>query len=180
MGVPPPLLFLSCLLLFTSPFLLLRQRRWGLQGAKNVRKLMVHDLDAFQQLLVGGTPLQDIQVVGNVTDVNPHHPVVQAVLERWRRDSKPGKRYDTHKIALAIEGGGMRGCVSAGATAALNVLGINDAIDTVYGSSAGAMVGAYFVARQFAGVQVSVCQRPSSVPVRLPHQPLPLHHGRTM
>ena len=119
--------------------------------------MVVHDFETFQTLLTDGTTLlKDIQVVGNATDVNPHHPVIQAVMERWRRDSKPGKRYpgDTNKIALAIEGGGMRGCVSAGATAALNVLGIHDAVDVVYGSSAGAMVGAYFVARQFAGVQV--------------------------
>ena len=55
---------------------------------------------------------------------------------------------------LYMIGGGMRGCVSAGATAALNVLGLNDAIDVVYGSSAGAMVGAYFISRQFSGVQI--------------------------
>ncbi len=56
----------------------------------------------------------------------------------------------------------MRGCVSAGATAALNVLGINDAIDVVYGSSAGAMVGAYFISRQFSGVQIYHDILPSS------------------
>ena len=102
------------------------------------------------------TRLQDIQVVGNIPNVTDEHPVIQAVLERWKRDSKPGKRYvdDKMKIALAIEGGGMRGCVSAGASAALNVLGINDAIDVVYGSSAGAMVGAYFISRQFSGVAI--------------------------
>lgn len=48
----------------------------------------------------------------------------------------------------------MRGCVPAGATAAINFLGLNDAIDVVYGSSAGAMVGAYFVSRQYSGVQI--------------------------
>lgn len=47
-----------------------------------------------------------------------------------------------------------RGCVSAGATAALNFLGLNDAVDVVYGSSAGAMVSAYFVSRQFSGLQI--------------------------
>jgi hypothetical protein len=40
---------------------------------------------------------------------------------------------DSDKIALSIEGGGMRGCVSAGASAALNILGIHDTIDVVYG-----------------------------------------------
>lgn len=46
------------------------------------------------------------------------------------------------QIGLAIEGGGMRGCVSAGMTAALMSLGLMDSIDAVYGSSAGSLVSA--------------------------------------
>ena len=37
---------------------------------------------------------------------------------------------------------------------ALGFLGLNDCIDVVYGSSAGAMVGAYFISRQFSGVTI--------------------------
>ena len=48
----------------------------------------------------------------------------------------------------------MRGCVAAGSAAAINFLGLNDAIDIVYGSSAGAMVATYFVSRQFSGVNI--------------------------
>eukprot|EP00607_Mallomonas_marina_P002771 CAMPEP_0182425178 /NCGR_PEP_ID=MMETSP1167-20130531/11530_1 /TAXON_ID=2988 /ORGANISM="Mallomonas Sp, Strain CCMP3275" /LENGTH=399 /DNA_ID=CAMNT_0024605625 /DNA_START=439 /DNA_END=1635 /DNA_ORIENTATION=+ len=48
----------------------------------------------------------------------------------------------------------MRGCVAAGATAALNFLGLDDSLDVVYGSSAGAMIGAYFISRQVSGVAI--------------------------
>ncbi|CAM9132507.1 unnamed protein product, partial [Ectocarpus fasciculatus] len=65
--------------------------------------------------------------------------------ERVRSHSKPGGRRDGYKIALCIEGGGMSGCVAAGMVSALYDLGIHDAIDVVYGSSAGALVGAYLI-----------------------------------
>jgi predicted acylesterase/phospholipase RssA len=55
---------------------------------------------------------------------------------------------DGCKVALVIEGGGMRGCVSAGMVCAIHHLNLTDTIDTVYGSSAGTIVGAYFVAKQ--------------------------------
>ena len=48
----------------------------------------------------------------------------------------------------------MRGCVAAGATAALQFMGLSDVIDAVYGASAGSMVGAYFVARQSAATSI--------------------------
>ena len=41
------------------------------------------------------------------------------------------------KIALAIEGGGMRGCVAAGMAAAISELGLLESFDAVYGASAG-------------------------------------------
>ena len=118
----------------------------------------VTDLHTFESILSSdsGHHLSKLKVYGNFTPITDEHPVVEAVLSRWKANSKPGMRRkgDTKKIALAIEGGGMRGCVSAGATAALNILGIHDAIDVVYGSSAGAMIGAYFISRQFSGVQI--------------------------
>jgi predicted patatin/cPLA2 family phospholipase len=51
-------------------------------------------------------------------------------------------------VVLAIEGGAMRGVVSAGMVSALEHLGMTDAFDAVYGSSAGAINGAYFLAGQ--------------------------------
>lgn len=55
---------------------------------------------------------------------------------------------DGARIALAIEGGAMRGIVSAGMVSALEELGLTHAFDAVYGSSAGAINGAYFLAGQ--------------------------------
>lgn len=54
------------------------------------------------------------------------------------------------KVGLAIEGGGMRGCVSAGMMATIYDLGLMDTFDAVYGSSAGSLVGAYAIAGQVA------------------------------
>ena len=77
------------------------------------------------------------------------HPVVQLLHER-RRSRAGATRYskDGFKVALSIEGGGMRGCVSAGMAAAIFHLGLQDCFDAVYGSSAGSLIGAYFITRQ--------------------------------
>jgi len=79
-----------------------------------------------------------------------HHPVLSIVRERVESKSKPGDRGedDTSHLALVIEGGGMRGAVSAGMAAALSTLDLLDAFDSIHGSSAGAIVGAYLVSRQ--------------------------------
>ena len=55
---------------------------------------------------------------------------------------------DNHKVALVIEGGGMRGCVTAGMVTAIYYLGLEDTFDVIYGSSAGTIIGAYFNTRQ--------------------------------
>jgi hypothetical protein len=90
------------------------------------------------------------------------HPVAHLLHERVRQGSKPGQRADGARIGLAIEGGGMRGAVSAGAAAALNLLGLSDAFDAVYGSSAGALIAAFFISRQLNGAFLSrfVCVWP--------------------
>jgi predicted patatin/cPLA2 family phospholipase len=76
---------------------------------------------------------------------------VRALIhERAATGSRPGSRRDPHRLALCIEGGGMRGVVSAGMVAALEHLGLLYVFDRVYGSSAGAMNGAFFVAGQAA------------------------------
>ena len=80
--------------------------------------------------------------------VSVPHPVVAALLERVAIGSRPGARTDPHKIALVVEGGAMRGVVSGGMVAGLEALGLRDAFDVVYGSSAGACAGAYFLAGQ--------------------------------
>jgi len=95
-------------------------------------------------------------VTSNTSNVALHHPVIVAVVDRWRSQSKIGNRgvHDQMKIALCIEGGGMRGCVAAGSAAAISFLGLNDAVDVVYGSSVGSMIGCYFVSRQYSGHRI--------------------------
>ena len=68
----------------------------------------------------------------------------------------PSDTRDGCKVALVIEGGGMRGCVSAGMVCAIHHLNLSDTIDAVYGSSAGTIVGAYFITKQlpFFGPEV--------------------------
>ncbi|HYN06664.1 MAG TPA: patatin-like phospholipase family protein [Vicinamibacterales bacterium] len=51
-------------------------------------------------------------------------------------------------MALCVEGGAMRGVISAGMVWALEHLGLTTAFDAVYGSSAGAINAAYFLAGQ--------------------------------
>jgi predicted acylesterase/phospholipase RssA len=143
---------------FVWGFALLLSMNATYRKLKTPKILHVSDIRTFESILASSSPpkLSRIRVAGNFSKIADDHPVVEAVMSRWKANSKPGQRAygDVNKIALSIEGGGMRGCVSAGATAALNILGIHDTIDVVYGSSAGAMIGAYFISRQFSGVQI--------------------------
>ena len=84
------------------------------------------------------------------TDFFDNHAVRNLMKERYETQSKPGNRQpnDNSTLALSIEGGGMRGCVSAGMVAAIASLGLSDTIDKVYGSSAGSVVGSYLISRQ--------------------------------
>lgn len=66
------------------------------------------------------------------------HPVVALLRERGADGRAPGARADPHVLALAIEGGGMRGVVSAGMVSAIQDLGLAPAFDVVVGVSAGA------------------------------------------
>ena len=77
----------------------------------------------------------------------PAHDVLRVVGERARSGSQPGQRDDGYRVALAIEGGGMRGTVSAGKALALDELGLVPAFDAVYGASAGAITGAWLLSR---------------------------------
>jgi predicted patatin/cPLA2 family phospholipase len=73
------------------------------------------------------------------------HPVSDLLRERAEGGSGPGERSDPHRLALVIEGGGMRGVVSAGMTAALERLGLTRCFDLVVGASAGAINGAALI-----------------------------------
>jgi predicted patatin/cPLA2 family phospholipase len=74
------------------------------------------------------------------------HPVTEVLHARLREGSRPGARSDPHRVALVLEGGGMRGVVSAGMTAALERLGLTRCFDIAIGSSAGALNAAALVA----------------------------------
>eukprot|EP00566_Odontella_aurita_P005970 CAMPEP_0113532538 /NCGR_PEP_ID=MMETSP0015_2-20120614/4115_1 /TAXON_ID=2838 /ORGANISM="Odontella" /LENGTH=573 /DNA_ID=CAMNT_0000431511 /DNA_START=413 /DNA_END=2134 /DNA_ORIENTATION=+ /assembly_acc=CAM_ASM_000160 len=92
----------------------------------------------------------DTQIIGSPSpeDRDKVHPVLKLLHERRKRNQSGKPVQDGKKVALVVEGGGMRGCVSAGMVAALHYLGLENTIDIVYGSSAGTVIGAYFITRQ--------------------------------
>lgn len=75
------------------------------------------------------------------------HPTLEIIRRRKAEGSLPGQRRpdDKAKVALVIEGGGMRGCVTAGMATALLYHGFLDSFDDIYGASAGTMIGAYLM-----------------------------------
>ena len=75
-------------------------------------------------------------------------PVLSVIQRRAESGSLPGRRSDGHVVALAIEGGGMRGVVSAGMCAVLEEAGLVAAFDRIYGCSAGAITGCFTAAGQ--------------------------------
>ena len=75
------------------------------------------------------------------------HEVLRALAARRRSGSQPLARDDGLRIALVIEGGGMRGILSGGMALALAELGLVPAFDAVYGASAGAITGAWLLSR---------------------------------
>jgi predicted patatin/cPLA2 family phospholipase len=80
--------------------------------------------------------------------------VIDLVRSR-RRLSSPRDARDGRKLALLVEGGGMRGVCSAGGLVALDALGLRNAFDGVYASSAGAMNAAYMLSGQATfGIQI--------------------------
>ncbi len=81
------------------------------------------------------------------------HEVLRALAERARSGSAPGQRDDGLRIALGIEGGGMRGTISAGMAYGLHELGLVPAFDAVYGSSAGAINGAWLLSASPEGLR---------------------------
>jgi predicted patatin/cPLA2 family phospholipase len=81
------------------------------------------------------------------------HEVLRVIEERARSGSRPGHRDDGLRIALSIEGGGMRGTVSAGMALALYERGLLSAFDAVYGSSAGAISGAWLLSSAPEGLR---------------------------
>jgi predicted acylesterase/phospholipase RssA len=86
--------------------------------------------------LAAGAAVAPIRAGDDVSD-----PVLRVVVKRARSGSRPREREDEHLVCLAIEGGGMRGAVSAGMCLVLEAAGVVSAFDRIYGVSAGALNG---------------------------------------
>ena len=71
--------------------------------------------------------------------------VLDILAERRARGSTPGGRQDDHRVALVIEGGGSRAAYSTGMIGVIHERGLADCFDAVYGSSAGALNGAWLL-----------------------------------
>lgn len=71
--------------------------------------------------------------------------VIDLLRRRRQAASRPGAREDGFRVALAIEGGGNRAAYSAGMALALDEAGLTDAFDDVYGTSGGALNGAWLL-----------------------------------
>jgi predicted patatin/cPLA2 family phospholipase len=69
------------------------------------------------------------------------HPVLRVLRDRAAR----GGSDDGRRVALVVEGGGMRGCVSGGMGQAVHEAGLTGCFDAAYGSSAGALGAAWLL-----------------------------------
>lgn len=70
--------------------------------------------------------------------------VLSLLAERHRSDSQPLKRTDGARLALVLEGGSSRAAYGGGMVAVLEEAGLLPCFDAVYGTSAGALNGAWF------------------------------------
>ena len=121
-------------------------------GVRAVRQFWRRgDASSYERAAVDGVGETSSSGASHLAD----HPVLAALARRLRDGTAPGSRAasDTMKIGLAVEGGGMKGVVSAGACGELLRLGLYDCFDAVYGSSAGAMNLTYYLAKQPEGVK---------------------------
>ncbi len=89
-----------------------------------------------------------LQAPQPMTEDQRKHPVIALIRRRREQRSLPGRRDDGRRVALVVEGGGMRGVISAGMTAAIEQLGFTDTFDEVHGASAGAFNVAFLLAGQ--------------------------------
>jgi len=94
-------------------------------------------------------------------------------LLKSRRDAgyAPSSLADGRKLALIVEGGGMRGVLSAGSLFAIDQMGFRNCFDEIYATSAGAVNAAYFLSGQGPlGITVyfdDICCRRFVNPLRL-------------
>jgi predicted patatin/cPLA2 family phospholipase len=72
------------------------------------------------------------------------------MLQRLANGHRRGEQTDGAVIALAIEGGGLAGAVSAGMCIMLEQAGLISTVDVIYGTSSGALNGSFTAAGQAA------------------------------
>jgi predicted patatin/cPLA2 family phospholipase len=77
--------------------------------------------------------------------VEENDAVLRLLRDRKRQGSTPGQRRDDARLVLLIEGGSSRGAYSSGMTITIEQLGLLPLFDAVYGSSAGALSGAWLL-----------------------------------
>jgi predicted patatin/cPLA2 family phospholipase len=78
--------------------------------------------------------------------------VLRVLAERVRAGRTHPPARDGLRLALAIEGGGMRGVISAGMALELHARGLVPAFDAVYGASAGAITAAWLLSSNPEGL----------------------------
>ena len=84
----------------------------------------------------------------NLAGVNPHLALTH--IKKRAEERKKGGNSSGLKTALVLQGGAMRGVFGAGVCCALEELGYTEGFDFVFGVSAGALNGAYFLSGQAA------------------------------
>jgi predicted patatin/cPLA2 family phospholipase len=89
-----------------------------------------------------------------VTAGSEVHPVLALIAGRLAAGGGPGAHGDGNRLALAIEGGGMRGTITAGMALGMHELGLTSVFDDVYGSSAGAITGAWLCSANPLGLRI--------------------------
>jgi predicted patatin/cPLA2 family phospholipase len=82
------------------------------------------------------------------------HPALALIARRLAAGGGPGAHGDGQRLALAIEGGGMRGTITAGMALGVHELGLTQVFDDVYGSSAGAITGAWLCSANPPGLRI--------------------------
>jgi predicted patatin/cPLA2 family phospholipase len=75
---------------------------------------------------------------------------IDLLLTRTVEGSVRGNRSDGRVLALAVEGGGLRGAISGGMCIVLEAAGLIDAVDVIYGTSSGALNGSFTASGQAA------------------------------
>jgi len=70
----------------------------------------------------------------------------KVIKKIWQK--KSNHKNPKTKLGLIIEGGGMRSIIAGGLLVAMHQLGFTETFNKVYGTSAGAIAGAYFLAKE--------------------------------